>query len=177
MQKGYTFRKIRQNEVPIMFAMILERMKWMDAKGIQGWNAADYDHAYPQPWYEAERQKGTVFVLADDRTAEIISAAVLREQDDSWQEDSPALYVHSFVSRIGSPNAGDLFLHAAEEYAVKQGKRYLRLDSAEDNASLAAYYASHGFEPVGTCTDGPYHGILRQKELSRQRPGQQEEQI
>jgi|GEM_PF-5011075 len=46
---------MEENEVPIMVAMILERMKWMDANDIQGWNATDCDHAYPQSWYEAEQ--------------------------------------------------------------------------------------------------------------------------
>ena len=55
MYRGYTFRRIRQNEVPIMFAMILERMKWMDESGIQQWNVTAYDKAYPQSWYEAEQ--------------------------------------------------------------------------------------------------------------------------
>jgi hypothetical protein len=165
MQERYTFRRIEREEVPIMFSMILERMKWMDAKGIQAWNATDYDKAYPQSFYELARQRNEVFVVADSRTAEIVSAAVLREQDDSWQDDSPALYLHSFVSRIGSPNAGDLLLRFAEEYAAGSGKRYLRLDSAESNETLAAYYAKRGFVPAGKCEDGPYRGILRQKAL------------
>ena len=52
-----------------------------------------------------------------------------------------------------------------EKYAVMQGKRYFRLDSAADNIALAKYYESHGFMPVGECQEGLYKGILRQKEL------------
>lgn len=37
--------------------------------------------------------------------------------------------------------------------------------AAEDNQTLAAYYAAQGFQPVGRCQDGPYHGVLRQKSL------------
>lgn len=58
------------------------------------------------------------------------------------------------------------FRRAAEEYAAERGKKWLRLDAAEDNLALAAYYAAQGFQPVGRCQDGPYHGILRQKQVA-----------
>ena len=57
------------------------------------------------------------------------------------------------------------FLRRAGEYAVSEGKAYLRLDSAEDSAALAKYYESLGFVNVGTCQDGSYKGILREKKL------------
>ena len=46
-----------------------------------------------------------------------------------------------------------------------QGKHYFRLDSAEDNDRLSKYYEGNGYFPVGTCSDDPYIGILRQKSL------------
>lgn len=42
----------------------------------------------------------------------------------------------------------------------------LRLDCARDNDALNAYYASFGFRPVGTVTDGPYEGTLRELSLN-----------
>ena len=48
---------------------------------------------------------------------------------------------------------------------MSEGKAYLRLDSAEDSAALAKYYESLGFVNVGTCQDGSYKGILREKKL------------
>ena len=89
----------------------------------------------------------------------------LKEQDDRWNDSEPALYLHNFVTRVEAPGAGSTFLRFAEEYALKKGKKYLRLDSAADNPSLARYYTSQGFVPAGTCTEGGYNGILRQKEL------------
>lgn len=44
-------------------------------------------------------------------------------------------------------------------------KKYIRLDSAKDNKSLEDYYTSLGFIEAGTCIDGPYNGICRQKEV------------
>ena len=132
-------------------------------KGIQQWNAAKYDTIYPLSYYEEKRLNGEVFVLVSKDTKELISAAVLKEQDDRWNDSEPALYLHNFVTRVEAPGAGSIFLRFAEEYALKKGKKYLRLDSAADNPSLARYYTSQGFVPAGTCTEGGYNGILRQK--------------
>ena len=165
MNRDYLFREIKKEEIPQMFSMILQRIEWMDRQGIEQWNKTGYIQAYPQSYYEEEREKGEVFVLADRSTGELVSAAVLKEMDERWTDDRPALYLHNFVSRIAVKNAGSIFLYFVEKYALKKGKKYLRLDSAEDNPILAQYYESHGFMPVGKCEDGLYKGILREKEL------------
>ena len=41
----------------------------------------------------------------------------------------------------------------------------MRLDCADDNMRLNAWYESQGYFPCGTCIDGPYNGILREKLL------------
>ncbi len=165
MNDRYIFREIKKEEVPQMFSLICERMKWMDEMGIHQWNAANYDQIYPLSYYHERRLKGEAFVLAEKETGELISAGVLKEQDDRWNDKEPAIYLHNFVAKEGARGAGSIFLRFAEEYAAQKGKKYLRLDSAEDNASLERYYSSQGFVPAGTCTEGMYKGILRQKEL------------
>lgn len=165
MKNRYLFRKIKKEEISIMFSMILQRMKWMDEKEIHQWNATKYDEVYPISYYEMERQKGELFALVDMDTNEIISAAVLKRKDERWRDNLPALYLHHFVSSINHKHAGEMFLRFAEQYALDNGQTYLRLDSAEDNHYLEQYYEKHGFIAVGTCKDGLYNGILRQKKL------------
>ncbi len=165
MQAEYIFREIEKKEVPQMFALIRQRMKWMDEQGIRQWNAVNYDEIYPLEYYEQARQRGEVFVLVERAAGEVCCAAVLKEQDERWADPQPAIYVHNFVSAVGQSGLGAAFLRAAEDYAAQRGKAYLRLDSAEDNAALAQYYTAQGFEAVGYCTDGPYQGVLRQKAL------------
>lgn len=165
MNSRYIFRQIEKEEISQMFSMILQRMKWMDDKGIKQWNEAGYDEIYPQSYYEEAHKKGEAFVLADSNTNEIISAAVLKEEDNRWKDKEPAIYLHNFVSKIGKKGAGAIFLQRAEEYAARKEKKYVRLDSAENNQFLAYYYEQRGFEPVGKCEDGLYKGILRQKKL------------
>ena len=150
-----------------MFALIRSRVRWMDEVGIRQWNTTDYETCYPLSYYEDHRRKGEVFVLADRESGDILSAAVLKREDDRWsaeQNRDSAVYLHNFASRIGS-KTGTFFLQLAEDYAAAEGYTWFRLDSADDNETLERYYAERGYLPAGTCVDGLYRGILRQKKL------------
>ena len=87
------------------------------------------------------------------------------EHDRRWSDDAPAIYVHNLVSKVGAGDAGAEFLRRAGEYALSINKEYLRLDSSENNEPLAKYYENLGFVSAGTCTDGPYKGVRREKKL------------
>ena len=104
-----------------------------------------------------------------DEGGVILACAVLRQDDERWpqpmQDAHPAFYLHHLATRVGAKGAGRMFLQLAEEYAMNQGKTRFRLDSADDNAFLADYYTQQGYVPVGTCVDGLYSGILREKVL------------
>ncbi len=44
---SYTFRKIKNSEMPQFFGLILERMEWMNQNGMRHWNIFEYDKMYP----------------------------------------------------------------------------------------------------------------------------------
>lgn len=165
MGNRYQFRAIRQEEVPLMFQMILDRMAWMDQVGILQWNKTHYDSVYPLSYYEQKRLEGEAFVLEDTCTGEIVCAGVLKKQDDRWPTEAPALYLHHFVTKMEHKGVGAFFLELAEQYVLSTGRPLMRLDSAVGNTALAQYYESKGYMPVGTCVDGLYKGILREKIL------------
>lgn len=166
MKERYTFRKIKKEEVPKMFGFILQRMAWMDEKGLTQWNKANYHQKYPLPYYESECEKGRIFVLEDIASKEIVSGAVILESDTRWPDKKDALYLHNFVSKIGEKGTGAILLKYLEEYALQNGKKYFRLDSPITNPYLGPYYKKYGFYPVGVCQEGAYKGILREKKLN-----------
>ena len=161
----YLFRKIMKDEVIIMFEMILERMRWMDFKGIKQWNVTDYANVYPLAYYEAKRLKDEVYVLENQINKQIVCAGVLMSEDDRWDDDAPALYLHNFVSVYNQEKLGYLFFKHVEALAKSLNKQFFRLDSAIDNEKLEQYYDTLGYQAVGRCVDGAYIGILRQKAL------------
>ena len=60
---------------------------------------------------------------------------------------------------------GKRILREARKLASSRSMESMRLDYADGNARLNAWYDSQGDVPCGTCTDGPYHGLLREKLL------------
>ena len=163
----YTFREIKQTEIPLLFRLILSRMAWMDEVGIRQWNVTKYDEVYPPSYYEEHRQAGEVFVLVDNRSEELVAVGVLKTEDDRWPQDGEnAVYLHNFATKIGEKGVGKIFMQFAEQYARETGRTYFRLDSAVGNVKLEHYYTEQGFVPAGTCVDGMYEGILRQKKLN-----------
>lgn len=165
MTNKYIFRKIRKDEVPQMFQLIRDRIKWMDQREIKQWNVTGYDEVYPQSYYEEERKKGNVYVLVDQENKEIVSGAILKTEDERWDDNLPALYIHNLVSRVGQQGVGAIFIQLIQDYALQKGKLYLRLDSAYDNEKLTHYYETKGFLAVGRIEEGLYRGVRRQKKL------------
>ncbi|MBQ8592379.1 MAG: MBL fold metallo-hydrolase [Lachnospiraceae bacterium] len=164
--RDYLFREITKEEIPQMFELILKRMIWMDEKGIKQWNVTKYDEVYPLHYYEDAWNRGEIFVLVDKIAGEIVCAGALKESDERWKKDNiPAFYLHHFVTKVGEQGIGRVFLQYAEKYAKEKGKIFFRLDSAVGNDKLTKYYEEQGYLPVGSCVDGMYEGILRQKKL------------
>ncbi len=179
-----------------MFRLIMGRVAWMDEVGIRQWNVTKYDECYPESYYREHAAAGRIFCLEDTEfdagnagcagdtdcaDGRIVAVGLLLEEDERWpdgiartdavtgQPAAPAnaYYLHHFATAVGARKGiGGEFLQAAEEYAAARGKEWFRLDSADDNAALEAYYTSRGYVPAGMCVDGLYTGVLRQKKLN-----------
>ncbi len=167
---GFIFRKIKEEEIPLMFDIILSRIRWMDENGIRQWNVTEYDTVYPVSYYKEHYDKGEVFVLCEKESGDIVAAAVLRREDERWEhisdyKEKDAFYLHNFAAATGKKGAGEIFLRKAEEYAKILGKDCFRLDSADDNIFLRDYYTKRGYKEKGYCIDGMYSGVLREKLL------------
>lgn len=86
--KERKFIKLPPEKAPQMFSLVLERMKWMDEKGIEQWNVMSYDKVYSLSYYEQKCSEGRTFALEDEDGA-ILCAAVLLEHDSRWSDDAP----------------------------------------------------------------------------------------
>ncbi len=170
----YIFREIAKEEIPQMFDMIIERMRWMDEVGIRQWNVTGYTEVYPMEYYEGKRLKGENFALIDTQTGRVVCAGVMKSRDDRgrWKDvidvenqDDSAVYLHHLVTRLDAKGSGIIFIEFAEKLAKERGKKFFRLDSAVGNMKLEKYYDAQGYYPVGECVDGLYHGVLREKKL------------
>lgn len=163
---GHTFRLAECSDVDAVFQLYKNRIRWMNEKGIRQWNETGYLDAYPIDYYMKQQALGNLYVLVENNV--IIGAVVLLQEDDRWKEKTgqPAFYIHNLVADTTVNGAGKEILLEVEIIARQQGKHFIRLDCAMDNAFLNGYYGSLGYEMAGTCQDGPYVGNRREKTLN-----------
>ena len=81
-----------------------------------------------------------------------------------WNDTDYLGCIRRTTMRICS-GAGKAILREARKLASSRSMESMRLDCADDNTRLNAWYESQGYFPCGTCIDGPYNGILREKLL------------
>ena len=161
---AYIFRPATVGDIDTVFVLFEKRVDWMNQQHIHQWNDTGYLTAYPKSYYVQQQELGNLYVLAGSHIA---GAAVLLQSDDRWLDraGSPAYYVHNLVTDPVVSGAGRELLAQAEHLAMQHGKRFMRLDCAEDNVFLNAYYKNMGYLPAGACKDGPYKGNRWEKVL------------
>ena len=162
------FGPAEERELDQIFSLYVRRVAWMEEAGIRQWNRNGYLEAYPIGYYRDMLREGRLYALRDKDA--VLAAAAVLESDRRWEDAAPALYVHNLLSALPSGGAGGELLTHIEALAVQLGKAFVRLDCAADNASLNRYYESRGYRPAGTCQDGPYRGVRRQKVLKELNP-------
>ncbi len=163
----YIFQPAKIEDVQDIFQLYVNRVQWMDKKGLRQWNATGYLSRYPMEYYRKQCESGTLYLLRSVAGNEIVGAVVLLHSDERWPDrgDVSAYYVHNLVTRPAFGGCGHRLLDEAEKMAIEHGKQFIRLDCALDNPVLNDYYGALGYAPAGQCEDGPYIGNLRQKAL------------
>ena len=138
----WELRLARQDELEKIFALYAARVRWMDAAGIHQWNDTKYLERFPLGYYEDMQKRTLLYALADEQSGTICGAAVLLAQDERWDGSlqKRAWYVHNLVTAVGASGAGKAILREAEKLAKVRGMEAIRLDCAEGNARLNAWY-------------------------------------
>ena len=159
------FIKAKLEDMEQFYALIDSRIKWMDEIGIKQWNHTGYWERYPKEYYLENMNAGRMFVLTEGE--KMLAVGVIYEEDERWVNsgDMPAYYLHHFASDVNEKGSGSAYLEFLEQYSRQMGKLRLRLDCAVDNPKLNDYYESRGYYICGSCIDGPYEGITREKVL------------
>ena len=161
MENKLKFRKATLKDIDRILELISQRILWMDKENIHQWNETDYLNVYPKTYFE----KNIDYFLVAEIDELIIAATALYKIDPRWKTQANALYVHHLVADINYKGAGIMLLKYSEKYAKENGFEKMCLDSAVGNEKLENFYTKQGYKAVGTCIDGAYKGILREKKL------------
>ena len=164
----YQFALADESLLEQIYALIDRRIRWMDEVGIRQWNVTDYWGVYPKEHYIEQMLHDRLYVLKRMPEGTVVGTAVLYEADPRWPDGAQVdtYYVHHFAASPDETGAGAILLQHLEEYTRRNKKAVLRLDCADGNVRLNRYYEEKGYSPCGTCVDGLYHGILREKHLN-----------
>lgn len=161
------FQRASECDVPHIYALIRNRIAWMDDQGIESWNTTGYLDRFPEAYFLEKCHAGELYILRGADGA-LHGAVVLLTEDRRWDDLPPAhaYYLHNLVSAPDAHGAGRTILHDVEILARETGKEALRLDCIRSNEVINRFYEQAGYHACGECADGPYHGILREKQLS-----------
>ena len=139
---------------------------WLTSRGIQQWNPGEVNLSD----LRAQLVRHEWYVLR----AGIDLAGALRilwSDEPVWQDQNTfAAYVHGLMVHRAHAghDVGAHLLRWAGQRGRRAGARELRLDCAESNDSLRAYYARQGFTEVGRRDFGGdlYSAVLLTKPLT-----------
>jgi GNAT superfamily N-acetyltransferase len=165
----YLFEKAGMESMESVYALIDQRIEWMDEIGIRQWNVTGYWEVYPKNYYIRRMEEGSLYVLKKKENSKVVSAAVLLQEDARWEADPdknlPAYYVHHFAADLKEKGVGKIMLEQIEQQARRDGKIFVRLDCDVSNRKLNDYYEQKGYVYKGECVDGCYFGKRREKKV------------
>lgn len=136
----------KASQQPSITAILEENRAWLKSKGIQQWVLP-----FTSEWVDQRIERREFYIASIAEQA--VGVFRLIESDPTiWENASTdAFYIHSLaVSKKWKGKAiGRSMLKWAEEYAVKNGRKYIRLDCMAENPVLCAYYERAGFISCG----------------------------
>jgi ribosomal protein S18 acetylase RimI-like enzyme len=121
---------------------------WLADKGVDLWPQGHVGHEV----IAAQIRSGQWHLLRDPIAGLAAALRLLRSDPDFWDDDRvPAVYVHGLMvdRRVAGRGLGPALLGWAAARGLEEGARLFRLDCAESNRALRAFYRSQGFHEVG----------------------------
>ena len=171
------FRKAKEEDLTAI-AQIYEEIHSEEEKGNMTicWKRGIYPTIQTA---KAALLRGDMFVA--ELNGNVIGSAVINQlQVDSYKEvtwefeaeDSEVMVLHtlSISPKMGRKGYGSQFVGFYEAFALKNGCRYLRMDTNEKNTSARSLYKKLGYKEIGAvpCEFNGIHGfrmVMLEKKL------------
>ena len=137
-----------ENDIPIILEILKQRCEWFKQNKIDQWGDWYYTELYDMNYFIKMMKIYKLYVVKQDN--KVVGAFLLKTEDENyWNDNKKAYYIHHFVTKLGYPNLGTEILNFIEDLAKKNSVDYLRLDCMKTNKKLNEYYKKHGFENKG----------------------------
>ena len=143
-------KKAKIEDFEIIFEILHENAKWLEARNIIQW---------PLYWLDSKRdeiktsvKQGGFYTLAIETVAHNEVAAIVElksNPEDIWKSDNAnALYIHKLAIRRKYENQGlgRKVLSLIKTRCLQENREFLRLDCVAHNSTLRKYYEANGFK-------------------------------
>jgi len=164
-----TIRRAGGDDLDTVLALIREVTHWMISRDIHQWDNSLNDAVVP--YFARKIGQETVYLAyLDDQS---VGTLTLQWSDrtiwDDIGEDGQAGYVHSLAvaRRAAGHGLGASLLEWAMAQVRNNGRPYLRLDCAAENAGLCRYYTGLGFVEKGIKETPSWQSRLMQISVER----------
>jgi GNAT superfamily N-acetyltransferase len=156
-------------DLDAILAFRADAAAWLRRRGIDQWS-----NPFPPEGILATIQAGATWMVWDDSTAVATITVTRGGEPELWNElerAEPAVYCHKLtVARAyAGRRIGAELLDWAGGVAHEEGRRWLRLDAWDTNASLHRYYRQQGFHYLRVANRPP-SGALFQRPASPYAP-------
>ncbi|WP_249310167.1 GNAT family N-acetyltransferase [Bacillus sp. FJAT-49736] len=150
-------RKGRETDIPSIVKMVQETVEIMKEENIDQW-----DDTYPTAKiFEADILNESLFVLEED--GKVIGSITVDQNEPMeykpvpWRKDENAFVFHRLVvsPHIRGKGHAAKLINYAEQYALKHGVPYMRIDTYSLNKKAQNLFEKQGYKKVG---EMPYHG-------------------
>lgn len=142
-----------ERDIASIIEIIKQRCEWFEQNRIEQWGDWYYTELYNAEYFIKAMKEYHLYVIKQAK--EIIGVFLLKDEDqDYWNDNEKAYYIHHLVTKIGYPGLGIKILDFIEELAKQNEIKYLRLDCIRTNQKLNQYYLDYGFKEKGQGEEG-----------------------
>lgn len=132
-------------DIDSVLELYSERIKWFKDNSIKQWT--NYLDNNPKSVFIEKITNKEYYVVKNNN--KIIAGFELSTNRKGWTDTTPAYYICKLVTKVGYKNIGGFIFKECEKMAIKNGKKYLRLDCIKKNKKLNDIYKGHGFKFMG----------------------------
>ena len=151
-----------QNDIPGILEILKQRCEWFKQNEIDQWGDWYYTELYDMDYFIKMMKIYKLYVVKQN--AEVAGAFLLKTEDENyWNDNKKAYYIHHFVTKLGYPNLGTEILNFIQNLAKQNSIDCLRLDCMKTNKKLNEYYRNHGFENKGKGEEPYPHKLWERK--------------
>ena len=148
-------------DLPTVLDILSEAAAWLQEKGIDQWPSPPNE--FWQRRVAAAVERGEIFTVGIVKNR--FAIVRITSSNRHWPDDGLALYVGMLALRsdMHGQGLGVYILTWASLKALREGKRFLRLDCLASNARLRRYYEEQDFVYRGQLTSDEYVGALYER--------------